>query len=106
MINNNVSFSQKIESIQYNAAIAITGAITETSQLKLNKELGLESLKFRRWFNKLTAFYKPINTVLPQYLINLIPHGSHYYNTELAGTTTTYHFKTNFSSIFFSFNNL
>lgn len=45
-------------------------------------------------------------TVLPQYLIKLIPHDSHYYNTQLAGTTTTYHFKTNFSSIFFSFNNL
>ena len=30
----NDSFSQKIESIQYNAAIAVTGAITETSQLK------------------------------------------------------------------------
>ena len=31
----NVSFHQKIESIQYNAALAITGAIRETSREKL-----------------------------------------------------------------------
>ena len=34
----------------YNAALAITGAIRGTSQTKLYNELGLESLKFRRWF--------------------------------------------------------
>ena len=45
---NNESFCTKIERIQYNAALAITGAIKGTSQTKLYKELGLESLKFRR----------------------------------------------------------
>ena len=34
--------------VQYNAALAITGAIKRTSQLKIYNELGLESLKFRR----------------------------------------------------------
>ena len=47
---NNESFCSKIERIQYNAALAITGAIRGTSQTKLYNELGLESLKFRRWF--------------------------------------------------------
>ena len=47
---NNESFCTKIERIQYNAALAITGAIKGTSQTKLYKELGLESLKFRGWF--------------------------------------------------------
>ena len=37
-----------IEKVQYNAALAITGAIKGTSLLKLYKELGSESLKFRR----------------------------------------------------------
>ena len=33
--SNNESLCQKIESIQYNAALAITGAIRGTSQAKL-----------------------------------------------------------------------
>ena len=44
---NNGSFCQKIESIQYQAALAITGAIHGTSQAKLYKELGIESMKLR-----------------------------------------------------------
>ena len=44
----NESSSTKIENIQYNAALAITGAVKEISQTKLYKELGPESLKFRR----------------------------------------------------------
>ena len=36
--------------MQYNAALAITGAIRGTSRTKLYSELGLESLKFRRCF--------------------------------------------------------
>ena len=54
---NNKSFSQKIETVQYNAALAITGAIKGTSQIKVYNELGLESLEFRRWFRKLFALY-------------------------------------------------
>ena len=50
--------NKKIERIQYNAAFAITGAIKGTSQSKLYNELGFESLKFRRWFQKLCTFYK------------------------------------------------
>ena len=44
----NESFHQRIESIQYNAAIAITYAIRGTSSEKLYQELGLESLRSRR----------------------------------------------------------
>ena len=44
----NDSFIKQVESVQYNAAIAITGAIRGTSQKKLYKELDLESLKLRR----------------------------------------------------------
>ena len=54
----NESFHQRIESIQYNAAIAITGAIRGTSSEKLYQELGLESLRSRRWLRKLCLFYK------------------------------------------------
>ena len=41
----NESINSKLESIQYNATLAITGALKGTSRSKLHKELGLESLK-------------------------------------------------------------
>ena len=44
----NTSFHQNIESIQYNAALAITGAVRGTSREKLYQELGFESLQQRR----------------------------------------------------------
>ena len=49
----NELFHQCLESIQYNAAIAITGTIRGTSSEKLFQELRLETLKSRRWFRKL-----------------------------------------------------
>ena len=40
----NMSFHQNLESIQYNACLAITGATRGTSNENLYQELGLESL--------------------------------------------------------------
>ena len=53
---NNESFTQKIERIQYTAALTITGTIKEISQNKLYSELDFESLKIRQWFRKLYFF--------------------------------------------------
>ena len=47
------SFQKKLETIQYNAALAISGAIRGTSREKVYSELGLESLQDRRWYRKL-----------------------------------------------------
>ena len=47
--SNNFRLSGKIETVQYNAGSAITGAIKGTSKEKLYQELKLESLKDRRW---------------------------------------------------------
>ena len=44
---NNGSLCQKTESIQYQAGLAITGAVHGTSQTKLY-ELGIESMKLRQ----------------------------------------------------------
>ena len=41
-------FVKKIESIQYKAALAITGAIQGTSRERIYQEVGIESLKSRR----------------------------------------------------------
>ena len=49
----NASFHEKLESIQYNACLALTGAIRGTSKEKIYQELGLESLQIRRWYRKL-----------------------------------------------------
>ena len=49
----NELFHQRIESIQYNAATAVTGTIRGTSSEKLCQELRLESLRFRGWVKKL-----------------------------------------------------
>ena len=54
----NDSFHSKMESIQYKACLAITGAIQGSSKEKLYNELGLESLQSRRWMHKLCHFYK------------------------------------------------
>ena len=47
------SFIEKIERVQYNACLVITGAFKGTSRERLYQELGLESLKDRRWHRKL-----------------------------------------------------
>ena len=91
---NNDSFCDMIERVQYNAALAITGAIKGTSQLKLYKELGFESLKFRRWFRHLCFLYKLRTTQLPKYLYDLIPKGSCTYNTRNQDKIETYYCRT------------
>ena len=70
---NNSCLSDKIESVQNNAGLAITGAIRKTSKEKLYQKLGLESLKDRRWLRRMLYLYKIISTKLPPYLYELIP---------------------------------
>ena len=69
----NEYFCEKIESVQYKATLAITGAIQGTSRDKIYQELGLESLKSRRWYKRLVSTFKIMNEKAPNYLINLIP---------------------------------
>ena len=69
----NKSFQNKLESVQYNAALAITGAIRGSSREKLYQELGLESLKSRRWYRKLCLFFKLKKNKHPSYLFDMIP---------------------------------
>ena len=52
----NSSFYRKIESVQYNACLTITGAIRGTSEEKLYDKLGLESLQLRCWFRNCASF--------------------------------------------------
>ena len=78
----NEFFHQKMESIQYNAALVITGAIRGTSREKLYQELGLESLCKRRWYKKLCCFFKIFKGQSPEYLFRILPKVSKAYNTR------------------------
>ena len=69
----NVSFQENVESIQYNAAVAITGTIRDISKEKLFEELELESLQHRRRYRKLYCFYEILKDQSPKYLFNIIP---------------------------------
>ena len=70
--NTNYDFSRKIESVQYNAALAITGCIRGTNRERLYSELGLTFLYDRRRFHRLSLFYKIINHMTPDYLRHCI----------------------------------
>ena len=69
----NESFQNKLESVQYNAALAITGAIRGSSREKLYQELGLESLKSRQWYRKLCLFFELKKNKHFSYLFGMIP---------------------------------
>ena len=64
---------QSIERIQYQAALAITGTWLGSNRNKLYDELGWESLSDRRWFRRLTEFYKIHANMTPQYMKDNLP---------------------------------
>ena len=108
----NALFHQNIESIHYNAALEITGAVRETSREKLYQELGFESIQRRRWYRKLCCLFKIINNQSPRYLFQLVPSPSTRYfsrNSEnIAQLWTKHDFLKNsfFSSAIKEGNNL
>ena len=70
---------KKLESIQYNACLALTGAVRGTSKEKIYQQLGLKSLRDRSWCRKLCPFYKVLENENPKYLFSLIlPPDAHY----------------------------
>lgn len=71
---------EKLESVQYSAALAVTETWRGTSREKLYTDLGWESLSFRRLSRRLTLFYKFVNNLSPEYTVDPIPlpHESQY----------------------------
>ena len=62
-----------LESTQYQAALAVSGAWKGTNTSKIYEELGWESLSDRRWMRRLLHYYKIFNNMTPPYLKNIIP---------------------------------
>ena len=71
---------EKLESVQYSAALAVSGTWRGTFREKLYTELGRESLGSRRWCRRFTLFYKFVNNLSPGYTVDPIPplHQSQY----------------------------
>ena len=78
----NMSFHQKMETIQYNAALAITGAIRGSFRKKIYQELGLETVQQRRWYKTLCYFYKILTSQSLKYLYSIIPIHNMSYRTR------------------------
>ena len=79
---NNMNICNKIESFQYNAALAITGTIRGSSKEELYQELGFEYLSSRRWLRKLYLFYKIFVNKSPNYLYNYVSTVNQFYQTR------------------------
>ena len=99
-----------MESIQHNAAIAITSAIRRTSKEKIYQELGFESRQQRHWYRKLCCLFKIIKNRSPSYLFQLVPSNSRYLtrkSNNILQFRTKHNFKNSFSaSIINEWNNL
>ena len=69
MINQTIKILKiNFENVQYKACLAITGTIQGTPKRRIFDELGLISLRKRRWYKKLIFFYKIVNGLLPDNL--------------------------------------
>ena len=102
-----------LESVQYQAALAVTGAWSGTSTEKIYKELGWESLHHRRCFRRITQFFKIMKGLTPQYLVDPIPMPRrHLFGRHVTNDLYKLHCRTNrFSYSFYpdavkSWNNL
>ena len=97
----NETFHQKLEFIQYNACLALSGAIRGSSREKLYHELGLESLQRQCWYRKFCLFYKIFKENKPVYLLNIIPTKNSNYNIRNTDKINLFHNKNNFFKNYF-----
>ena len=68
-----LEFTKRLESTQYSAALAVSGAWQGTNTDKLYKELGWEVLYYKRWYRRLCHFCKLRHNQRPLYLYPEIP---------------------------------
>ena len=85
-----------LSNFQYNASLAITGVIRNTSKEKLYQELVSESLQHRHWFCKLCIFYKIFKNQSPCYLYEVLPIKTAPHNTRLSINLPLFHIRHSF----------
>ena len=64
---------ERAERIQYQAALAITGAWQGSSRSKLYEKLGWESLSERRWCRRILQIHKIVSNKTPSFLKDKLP---------------------------------
>ena len=64
---------EQIEKIQYQAALAVTGAWQGSNRSQIYEEFGWESLSDRRMSRRILQIYKIINAMTPSYLKDKLP---------------------------------
>ena len=67
------SLREKVERIQYHAALVITGTWHGTNRSKLYEELGWETLSDRRWCRRILQIHKIEKYKTPSYLTDKLP---------------------------------
>ena len=78
---------EKVERIQYQAALAITGAWQGSNRSNLYDELGWESLSDRRWCRRILKLHKILCKQTPTYLKNkLSPLSTPLYSQNCSNT--------------------
>ena len=93
----NESFHDKLESLQCNATLVITGAIKGSPTEKIYEELGLDSLKSRRWYRKMIFLYKVLKSQSPSYLFNTKPTSNNrQHQTRKSGNIPSFFTKTDY----------
>ena len=63
----------KLESVQYQAALAVNGAWKGSSRVKLYEDIGWESLSDRRWCKRILHVHKIVRGKTPKYLYEKLP---------------------------------
>ena len=64
---------EKNERVQYQAALAVSGAWQGSNRSKLYEELGWESLSCRRWYKRILQIHKILSNKSPSYLKDKLP---------------------------------
>ena len=69
---DNAFLKDWVEKVQDNVALPITGAIRGTSRERIYNELGLQYFVDRRWYRKMTFFYKTLKNLSLKYLLSYL----------------------------------
>ena len=80
---------EKVEKIQYQAALAVTGTWQGSSRSKLYEELGWETLSDRRTSRRILQIHKIDNDKTPSYLKDKLP--AHHRPQPGGNTPNTFH---------------
>jgi hypothetical protein len=75
--NCSLSECDLIESVQYESARVVTGAMRGTRRSRLSDELAWEDMNTRRSMHKLVLYYKIVNNLTPSFLSDLLPQTVH-----------------------------